>query len=56
MYIYVYMYTHVQVCMLFFSKAVALSDLVVIEASVWYSVYKMVDVGFVPVNKSYFFT
>lgn len=50
------MYTHLQVCILFFGKAIAVSDLVVIEAAVWYSVYKMVDMGFVPVNKSNFFT
>lgn len=52
----IYMYTHLRVCILFFGKAVAVSDLVVIEAAVWYSVYKMVDMGFVPVNKSNFFT
>lgn len=52
----IYMYTHIQVCILLFSKAVALSDTVVIEAAVWDSVYKMVDMGFVPANKSNFFT
>lgn len=49
MYVYFYMYT-------FFGDATTSGDLVALVASGWYFVYMIVDLGFIPVNKSSFST
>lgn len=51
---YAWIYTYM--CILFFSDAITSGDLVALVTSGWYSIYKIVDLGFIPINKSSFST